>query len=290
MLHVVFQTADKAVLQKAQELDETLAGDILEIKDDYAVGPLLYLDRPEGWQARRDWWRMLLEQSGDYDPEEALAMVDDKMAVHQIINRLKENEEEKLWIWAAQNKHDVSGYYWLMGQLAPFQGRVFILYLNNLPFINEKGGIFYPINLSDIQPKEFIKAKKLARPITSSEFEIDPDEWKRICNEGKMVRLLEGGKKLAQVNEDYYDKAIAKYVVGDFSKASRVIQQFLTKEKETTGDVYVIWRLKKLIAENGWEVRGDINKSTREFDVKNPGIPSSRKKADATSEEDAVGA
>jgi hypothetical protein len=286
MIHVVFQAADKAVLQKAQELDETLAGDILEIKDDYAVGPLLYLDRPEGWQARRDWWRMLLEQSGDYDPEVALDMVDDKMTVHQLINRLKENEEEKLWIWAAQNKHDVSGYYWLMGQLAAFQGRVFILYLNNLPFINDKGGIFYPTNLFEIQPKEFLKAKKLARPITPSEFEIDPDEWKRICNEGKMVRLLEGGKKLAQANEDYYDKALAKYVTGDFSKAARILQQFLSKEKETTGDVYLIWRLKKLIAENAWEVRGDINKTTKDYDVKNPGIASTRKKADAAPEEE----
>lgn len=285
MLHLVFQTADKVVLQKAQELDETLAGDILEIKDDYAVGPLQHLGSPEGWQARRDWWRMLLETSGDYNPDEALAMVDDKLAVHQLINRLKDNPDEKLWIWAAQNKHDVSGYYWLMGQLAEFQGRVFILYLNNLPFINDKGGIFYPSNLSEIPPKEFLKAKKLARPITPSEFETDPDEWERLCKEGKMVRLLEGGKKLVQADEDYYDKALAKYVTGDFSKASRILQQFFSKEKETTGDVYLIWRLKKMAVENGWEVRGDINKGTKEYDLKNPAIPSSRRKADQAGDE-----
>jgi len=43
-----------------------------------------------------------------------------------------------------KNKHDVCGYYWLMSQLKDLQGRIYILYLNNLPFINDKGQIFYP--------------------------------------------------------------------------------------------------------------------------------------------------
>src|ERR1041384_3843288 len=110
MIHVVFQQSDVEVLKKAQELDETLAGDIYQIKDDYAVGPLQNFDKPEGWQARRDWWRMLLETSGEYNVEETLGMVDDKMTVHQLIAQLKNDDNEFVWIWAAQNKHDVSGY------------------------------------------------------------------------------------------------------------------------------------------------------------------------------------
>ena len=45
-----------------------------------------------------------------------------------------------------------------------------------------KGQFFYPNNLFEIQPKEFLKAKKLARPISLSEFETDPDEWKKLCS------------------------------------------------------------------------------------------------------------
>lgn len=280
-MHVVFQTADVTVLKKAQELDESLAGEIFEIKDDYAVGPLAGLDKPEGWQARRDWWRMLLETSAEYDPSETLDMVDDKMTLHNLVSALKENGSEAVWIWAAQNKHDVSGYYWLVSQLADFQGRVFILYLNNLPFISEKGNIFYPDNLSEIQPKEFLKAKKLARPVTLSEFELDPDEWKRICNEGKMVRKLEGGKKLTQAGEDYYDAFISKYITGDFQRANRILQQFYSKEKETTGDVFVLWRIKELVQRKGWEVRGDISKGSKDFEIKDPAIPAARKKTEA---------
>ncbi len=227
---------------------------------------------------------MLLESSGDYDLENTLGMVDDRMTVHQLTKQLETDEQETVWIWAAQNKHDVSGYYWLISQLQPWQGRIFILYLNNLPFISEKGNIFYPQWLSEIPPREFLKAKKLARPVTPSEFEVDGDEWKRICQEGRMVRLLEGGKKLGQADEDHYDKALARYVYGDFVKGHKVIGQFLSKEKETTGDVFLAWRLKQMITPSGWEVRGDLEKGTRDFELRNPAMPSLKKKAGAETE------
>lgn len=278
MLHVVFNEPDIKVLEEAQALDESLAGEIFLVRDDYAVGPLDATNSPEGWQARRNWWRDILEANALEGVDALMDMVDDKMTVHQICKRLGENQDEKLWIWAAQNKHDVSGYYWLIGRLAEYQGRVFILYLNNLPFFNDKGSIFYPQWLWQIPPREYLKAKKLARPVTPSEFEVDTDEWGRIAAAGKMVRLLEGGKKLVQFDADYYDKAIDQYVHGDFAKGSRVVQNFLTKEKETTGDYFVVWRLKQLATALGYEVRGDISKSTKDFDLRNPSKPSLKKK------------
>ena len=57
MIHLVFETANIAALEAAIELDETLAGRIVEIKDDYAVGPLLDIYETDGYQARRDWWK-----------------------------------------------------------------------------------------------------------------------------------------------------------------------------------------------------------------------------------------
>lgn len=192
MIHIVFETANIASLQAAIELDESLQGEILEIKDDYAVGPLGDIYGAEGYQARRDWWRQVLE----FSPyAEQLDIVDDKLTVHNLLKTLDEQSEEIVWVWMGQNQHDVCGYFWLMSQLKEYQGRVFVLYMNNLPFINEKGNIFYPSHLHEIQPKEFLKAKKLARPITPSEFEVDPDEWKKLCGESAIVRILEGGKR-----------------------------------------------------------------------------------------------
>src|SRR6476659_10597132 len=222
MIHIVFQQQDIEVLKKAIELDESLSGRVEIIRDDYAVGPIADIYEAEGYQQRRDWWKGLLELS-PYNTEQLTEMVDDRLAVHNLKRELEENVKEEVWIWKGQNQHDVCGYYWLISQLQSFQGRVVILYLNNLPFINEKGNIFYPNWLHEIQPKEFLKAKKLAREIKLSEFEVDPDEWTKLCDENKGIRLLEGGKKLVQADYDFFDTELKKFITGDWQKASKII-------------------------------------------------------------------
>ena len=173
MIHIVFNEPDVKVLQQAIELDESLVGEIVCIKDDYAVGPLGNIYIGDGIEARKQWWKEVLA-GGDFESKVETNEVDDYKTAAELVGNMRRNEEEIIWIWAAQNKHDVSGYYWLLKYMKELQGRVFILYLNNLPFINEKGNIFYPNWLSEIPAKEFLKAKKLARdqigrgPIRSS--------------------------------------------------------------------------------------------------------------------------
>lgn len=266
MIHVVFNEPDVEVLQQAIALDESLAGDVMLIRDDYAVGPLDNIYLGEGIEARKQWWRDVL-QGGDYDGSVDKDGNDDYQTIASLVGTLRRNEEETVWIWAAQNKHDVCGYYWMLHYMKEFQGRVFILYLNNLPFINDKGGVFYPVSLSEIPPKEYLKAKKLAREITLSEFEVDPDEWIKICQESKGVRLLEGGKKIAHAGYDFYDADLKKQITADWQKASRIIHHAQSKAKQTTGDAYLLWRLKQLVAEELYDVQGKVA-HMKDFEIK----------------------
>lgn len=265
MIHVVFDSNNVTALQKAIELDESLIGEIVEIKDDYAVGPLENIYDVDGYQARRDWWAGLLEFSPYLDQ---INIVDDKLAVHQLLRTLEENPEEIVWIWMGQNAHDVCGYYWLMTQLKDLQGRIFVLYLNNLPFINEKGSIFYPSYLHEIQPKEFLKAKKLARPITLSEFEVDPDEWKKTCTENAMVRFLEGGKKIVGKGIEFFDADILFNITGEQQKLSRILSNTLNRMKIKTGDVFIVARIREFATNGRIEVTGDWQKSWKDISIK----------------------
>jgi len=265
MLHIVFQTSDVHAIQEAIKLDTSLEGDIVEIKDEFAVGPIANIYESEGYQARREWWKQVLEFSpyvGEHD------IIDDKLTVHNLIKRLNEDASLQAWIWMGQNQHDVCGYYWLMSQLKEFQGRIFVLYLNNLPFINEKGGIFYPNYLFEIQPKEFLKAKKLARSITLSEFEVDPDEWKKLCNENGVVRILEGGKKLVSKDATYYDKDVMNAVSAEPQKLQKVLHNIFSKMKIKTGDAFLVWRMRELINEGKLVAQGDWSKGWKEMLIK----------------------
>lgn len=268
MIHIVFNTADIAALEAAIELDESLAGKIIEIKDDYAVGPIMDIYETEGYQVRRDWWKEVLLNS---PYEDQLDIVDDKLTVHHLHTSLNHDENEMIWIWMGQNVHDVCGYYWLMSQFKEYQSRIHVLYLNNLPFLNEKGQLFYPTHLSQIQPKEFLKAKKLARPITLSEFELDPDEWKKLCNENEGVRFLDGGKKIMSMGIGYYDKEILSLLTKNAQKLQSALGNILTKMKIKTGDAFIVFRLKSLEAEGKLVIAGDWNKGWKDLVIQMPG-------------------
>ena len=268
MIHIVFNTADIAALEQAIELDESLSGKIIEIKDDYAVGPLLDIYETEGYQARKDWWKEVLTHS---PYEDQLDIVDDQLTVHQLINALNHDENEMIWIWMGQNAHDVSGYYWLMSQFKEYQSRIHVLYLNNLPFLNEKGQLFYPTHLSQIQPKEFLKAKKLARPITLSEFELDPDEWKKLCKENEGVRFLEGGKKLVSMHISCYDKEILSLQTKHAQKLPSALSNIMSKLKVKLGDAFIVARLKALEEAGKLVFVGDWKKGWKDMVVQMPG-------------------
>lgn len=269
MIHIVFNESEIELMKQVIELDETMSGDVIQIRDDYAVGPLSALDTEEGRQSRLNWWKDLLSYS--HYQESQVHHFDDRETVQLLKSKLDENPDEELWIWMGQNQHDVCGYYWLMPQLKDYQGRVMVLFLNNLPFINEKGHIFYPSWLNEIQPKEFIKAKKLARPITLSEFEVDPDEWVRIVNDGGLVRILEGGKKIASKDDTFYDKEVLKNLTPEWQKAWRLVSNTLHRMPVKTGDVFIEWRIRQLIEQGKIEVTGDVSKGWKDFDVKLPG-------------------
>ncbi len=266
MVHVVFQHADVDALRKSFQLDETLSGQIVEIKDEYAVGPLQNIYEQEGIAERLNWWRKVLA-GGNIDGKADTGEVDDNATVNFLKELLINDPDEIAWLWIGPNKHDISGYHWLISQLEEFLGRIYILHLHNLPFLSEKGSIFYPDNIFQIPPKEFLKAKKLARPVTAAEFEIDSEEWKKICDLNKGVRTLEGGKKLRLHDYDEYDNELLKFITPEFQKVNKIMHQYFAKSKYTTGDMYLLWRIKYLIEEGKLLAQGEV-KGMKDFEVK----------------------
>ncbi|MFX1705279.1 DUF1835 domain-containing protein [Chitinophaga sp. CC14] len=277
LIHIVFGQSSVPVLGEAIAMDEKMSGEIRCFEDDLSVGPLFILDTKEGRAGRRLFWQQLagiepaaLAAGEEPAAEEVTGDPDDADLFKSLKAQLKEDPEQEVWIWAGQNARDVCGYYWLVSQLYDFAGRIHIIYLNNLPFLNEKGAVFYPTHLHQILPKEFLKAKKLARAISLAEYELDGDEWYRLMNENAGIRLLEGGKKIKGEPTLFYDKELLAQSGKEFVKAWRVVQQVTGKLKYPVMDQFLGWRLKELIREGKLESRGDL-KTIRDFEVKLPG-------------------
>ncbi len=256
MFHIVFDARGAELISAAMDMDEALDGETILIRDDYSVGPIQDLFSETGRLRRNNWWNNIRHEvrstGKDENDEES-----DAAKLGKIILRMSEEEFDQIWIWMAPNAKDVCGYYWMVSQLSAFSGRIFLVSLNNLPFIGEKGNIFYPVSLSEIPAREFVKAKKLVRTISPAEFETDPEEWIRLASENKNLRLLEGGKKIVQKEDDYYDRAILHSLQPLFQKISRMVHQFLIKSPEKLNESFLIWRLNELVASGFAEKEGE---------------------------------
>ncbi|MBS1735071.1 MAG: DUF1835 domain-containing protein [Bacteroidetes bacterium] len=245
-MHIVFQQAGKDVLEQGLEPDNAIDKKVIYLKSDYSFGPVEYPVSDENPRKRNEWWKNIANDENN----QSFTEVDDEdiRIIKEIKASLENNEGVELWIWIAPNKQDVSGYYFLLSHLSEFTGKLFVVWLNNLPFINDKGQIFYPKYLSEIPSKEFLKAKKLYRAVTFGELEVDLDEWNKLCQENKAVRILKDHKKLVQHDEAYFDKTIQSFITTDWQKVSKVFQQFNHKSSETLPEELFLSRIRNLIA------------------------------------------
>lgn len=250
-MHICFSLEGADKLRQSTELDDILAGEILVFQDDLSMGPLVRKADADGQRPRDAWCSRVL------GVEAYTLSQQDAELLARLRQLLREDPNSEAWIWMAQNSRDVSGYYWLVAALDEFQGRVNVLYLNNLPFLNEKGQLFFPTDLGEIPPREFLKARKLAREITVAEFEIDAEEFRRLQAESQAIRLLEGAKKLALKPEDAWDAELLKLVQTDFVKAWRLASQLRQKGRLDLSEAFIVYRLRELAREGRLDLKAE---------------------------------
>lgn len=264
LIHIAFDAQGAEQLRQSFSIDDIIAGEVVVMSDDLSFGPLRRKETPDGESPREAWWKEV-RGSEEYAP-----IREDAARLASLREKMKEDENNEIWIWAAQNARDVCGYYSLILPFADFQGRVSIIYLNNLPFLNEKGSVFYPRDLGEILPREFLKARKLAREITPAEIEVDGEEWRRMVQENALVRVLEGGKKISSHDARFFDREIIQRCRLDFMKAGRLAGQLVQKGKDHVDEDFLIWRIRAMVEEGLLEARAEAGRA-RELEVKAPG-------------------
>jgi len=252
-------------LKAALLSDESLQGEVVVLKDILHVGPLKKEEGQSFSALRSAYWQQILVN------EKNPVQVDDMERLLAVSGEMFKDENIQAWFWMAPSPADVCAYYWVLPYLAKHPGRFYIVNIAGLPFLDENGKLFYPKSISQVLPRELVKARKLARQVTPSEMEVDGDEWLKLAEENAPLRTQEGGKKIQSRTEDFYDQQLTSFCSQQFQKASKIVRQALSRYNIPTGDVWLGWRLRKL-AENGkLLVQGDAAKALNEFEVRLPG-------------------
>ena len=263
--HVVVGDMAAQPLLEAINTEPSMAGEVLVLRDILHVGPIKKAQGQSFSQLRTEFWKEVIN-----DEKQEVA-VNDLEHLLAITTKLNNDADDVVWLWMAPWPADVCAYYWMLNYMSRHLDRFYVLNLGGLPFLDEEGKVYYPKNISEILPKELIKARRLARPVTPAELEVDGEEWLNMTAENAGMRLLEGGKKLYTRDESYFDEKLTSFCSHQFQKAQRIVNQAISKLNVPTGDVYLGWRLRKLVQNETLVADGDTSKSLRDFSVKLPG-------------------
>jgi hypothetical protein len=263
--HIV--TGDHAAgpLKEAIVKEPAMEGKIIVIKDVLSVGPLQKQEDQKFSDMRSAFWQQVVLN------EKNPIQVDDLERLLEVSLALSKNEEDIVWLWMAPIPADVCTYYWTLKYLGRYPGRFFVLNIAGLPFLDENGKVFYPKSIAEIQPRELVKARRLARPVMPAELEIDEDEWRRLVTENAGIRVHEGGKKIVSKSEEHYDNQLASFCSQQYQKATKIVGQAMSKFNIPTGDLYLGWRLRQMAEAGKLQLQGETAKGLKDFDVKLPG-------------------
>lgn len=263
--HIVVGDMAAAPLREAIALEPAMQGEVVVLKDILNVGPILKENGVPFSNTRTAFWQEVVLA------EKEKIQVDDMERILDLSHAMFKDNEIVAWFWMAPLPADVCAYHWLIPYLSKHKERFHIVNIANLPFLDAQGKVYYPKSLSNIIPKEIVKARRLARPVTPAEVEMDGDEWTRLMLDNKGIRTHEGGKKLASRDETYYDNQLFSFCSQQYQKASRIVGQAIGKFALPTGDLYLGWRLRKLAANGKLQLKGEEHKTLKDFEVKLPG-------------------
>jgi hypothetical protein len=257
MIHIIVGDEAAKQLQAAFELDENLKGTVVSLKDNLAVGPIAAAENQEiGHDALRSaFWNTMVASP------ESIVMHDQEQ-IETLIPKALE-EEEPFCLWLAPNIADVMAYIWLLPIFKKYPSVFHTINIIGLPFLNEKGQLFYPTNFAQIPAKEFSKTKRLLKEVTPAEYEVEGDEWSRLQQDATWARCHDGGKKISSKENDFYDHLLKSALTPDFQKAHKVVNDAVKKSTQLIPSTFFEYRLRRLIQKEAIALQGDISKTTR---------------------------
>lgn len=266
IVHLINGLAAAEQLQQAQGLEAALSGLVLALPDRLHHGPLFREIGQSFGQVRRAYWQQVRPLADGVIPEESLQ----EEALLEAVNMLQKFPQAQLWIWMAPNAADVVAYYHSLRYLAKHVGRVSVINIAGLPFLDEAGKVFFPTAFDFVPPKEFVKARRLARLLTPAEWELDGEIWNQISGKSSFYRFLQKGKTITTEEETYFDRDILQTLRTGPVKAARLAHQLVAKQTLPTDEAALLYRIQKLAAAGNLLLNGDVLKSPREWELSLP--------------------
>lgn len=274
MIHILFGASAsgslKYVLRK-MGLDKE--EQIISFRDMFSIGPVWQLHEENGVQSRFEWMKKCM--GDEYDDDYTDYTQNFEKVIKQI-NSIPEGVH--VTIWTSENAHEQTGLRFIVYLLK--DKNIDISLINTSEEYDElfqvKKVKYTPLHSGEIPPEklQLIYEQGRGKVFTDHDREDLEKEWLYLAGSQETLRIWRN-RRIQNVPEDYYDEVIVKRAkklhgkknTNEFMKSARLIGEVLGHLKQYIGDVFLEYRLRKLIEAGVFESEGSLG-AMRFYSVK----------------------
>ena len=122
-----------------------------------------------------------------------------------------------------------------------------------------EGDKYNPSCLAECEPKSIGEIMTGIKEMSLERKDELVSIWEELKNSKENLRIFKNGK-VESVEEDYYDKDLCKNTGSGFVPAEQVIGETMGRSDQLVGDVFLEYRLRKLIEDGKLESKGKMKK------------------------------
>lgn len=203
-----------------------------------------------------------------------------KQKFQKTINQITSIPEAvPITIWIAENAHEQTGLRYVLNLLKESNNNIILINTTKVySELFQKRKVKYTVLHTDEIPPEKLQViyeqRIHAQTLSQHEREDFEQEWLTLAENREVLRIWRNGR-IHSVPEDYFDQLIikkakklhSKQKTRNFIKSARLIGEVLGHLDQYVGDVFLEYRLRKLIEKGIFEVEGSLE-AMRYYSVK----------------------
>lgn len=254
---------------------------ILSLDEDYAIGPLAGLDKPEGRQRRQEWFQNNIADAFEI-------YMDFEEEHNNLLRQLNQiPEQADVILWAGRSVREQVGLRHALHLLRHAPNTIHVCdpcAICEARF-NRPGASIEYRRSGEIPPDKLQEALKdvfAGTEVSGSQLSADDaarlsGEWQTVSEQGGVLRIWENDA-VVEVPADYFDAYLLEKLDdltppagdGGFVKAARLVGEALGHCEQDIGHAYFEYRMRELVYQGVLEIKG-VPAGMRYYSVRRKG-------------------
>ena len=241
-LHIVIGESSAGVLHQSGMIS-TESSKVLCLRDDLRFGPIINLETQEGRENRQKWIAgIACAEERDY-----LSAWDGDDAVIQQIEE-EVNHFNDVYIWCGKTTYERLGTARVLSRIAGLKVQLWLPRIPNEKIQSHRGHFYHPECLAIMNPKDVHHWVDYFQLLQQNERTSWRKIWEEHSESGDLLRFRNDSDSIASGDVSRFDDILLASCTHEFQKVARIIGESMVNIHFDSGDFFLNWRLRELVA------------------------------------------